>query len=237
MSPRSSTSMSIYSWPLTSNVASKLTACLSSPIAKFVEDKVHLIKGLLEENGILAPEAGDTSSESQAVVEARNALASSQGTLRELQNNLKNHKEDLEKDYGPASIFRALKDKCVSKDSGEYAYEHCFLSKTKQNPKKGGASALMGNFVGFGTVGVDEVDESGEIVPVAKMTLEYANGQKCWNGPTRSTTVILECGEKDEIVKVMEDAKCVYSMIVNTPAVCEGGEAEGNVAPRQKDEL
>jgi protein kinase C substrate 80K-H len=47
----------------------------------------------------------------------------------------------------------------------------------------------------------------------------------------------LECGEENEILKVTEDEKCVYSMVVTTPAVCPGGEEEGDVAPRRKDEL
>lgn len=222
---------------LTTILAVKLTAFLPPPVASYVEDKIQSIKGFLETNGILPQKDYDASSESTAVTEARNALKSAQDTLEGIQRSLRDHRADLETEYGPASIFRALKGKCISKDSGEYTYEHCFLEKTKQIPKKSGSSVTMGNFVGIGKVDVDEVNESGEIIQVPKTSLEYANGQTCWNGPARSTTVILECGENNEILKVMEDEKCVYSMIATTPAVCEGGEAEGNVAPRKKDEL
>ena len=96
---------------------------------------------------------------------------------------------------------------------------------------------LMGRFTRIGSITVDEVSATGEIIPTQKTSLEYANGQTCWNGPARSTTVILECGEENEILKVNEDEKCVYSMIVSSPAACPGGEAEGDVAPRRKDEL
>ena len=202
-----------------------------------MEGKLDLVKDFLQDHSSLPKETHDDSAESEAVVEARKALTSAQSSLQNLETDLKDHREELKEDYGPASIFRILKDKCVSKDVGEYVYEHCFLSRTSQNPKKGGGATLMGNFVRFGTVDIDEVNGAGEIIPVPKTTLEYADGQKCWNGPKRSTTVILECGEKEEIVKVMEDEKCVYSMIATTAAVCEGGEAPGNVAPREKDEL
>lgn len=84
---------------------------------------------------------------------------------------------------------------------------------------------------------VDEANEAGEIVAVERMTLEYARGQTCWQGPARSTKVILQCGEDDAILKVTEDERCVYSMVVTTPAVCTGGEDENGHAPRRKDEL
>lgn len=175
--------------------------------------------------------------ESKAVAEARDAFNAAQKRVEDLQSKLADHKTDLETDYGTASIFRALKGTCISKDAGEYTYEHCFLDQTKQNQKKGGSSIRMGRFVRIDTVTVDELTESGEIVARERVSLEYTNGQTCWNGPARSTTVILECGEENEILKIAEDEKCVYSMLVTTPAVCRGGEEGGNEAPRSKDEL
>ncbi|KAI9924120.1 hypothetical protein MW887_007360 [Aspergillus wentii] len=215
----------------------QLAAYLPPSLVSFIEDKVISIRGFLEENGFLSKKEDSSSSESKAVTEARDALKSSEKSRDELHKQMREHKADLETDYGTGSVFRALKGLCITKDAGEYQYEHCFLDKTKQNSKKGGASARMGQFVRIGTVSIDELNESAEMVPVERTSLEYANGQTCWNGPARSTTVILECGEQNEILKIMEDEKCVYSMIVTTPAVCPGGEGEGNVAPRSKDEL
>lgn len=174
--------------------------------------------------------------ESQVVKEAREALQAEQKTIGETQTQLRNKREDLEIEYGPASVFRALKGVCITRDAGEYTYEHCFLDQTKQNSKKGGGSMRMGKFERIGKTTIEDVNEAGEIVPMERMTLEYARGQTCWNGPARSTKVVLECGEENEILKVSEDERCVYSMIVTTPAVCPGGEEEG-VAPRVKDEL
>ena len=48
----------------------------------------------------------------------------------------------------------------------------------------------------------------------------YDRGQHCWNGPQRSTHVVLECGEKNELLDVSEAEKCVYSMRVATQAAC-----------------
>lgn len=190
----------------------------------------------MEKNGFLSKKTEESGPESQAVKDAREALKAEEKSLGEIRKQLRNRREDLEINYGPTSIFRALKGVCISRDAGEYTYEQCFLDQTKQNSKKGGGSMRMGNFQRIGSTTIEEVNEAGEIVTVERMTLEYARGQTCWNGPARSTKVVLECGENNEILKVSEDERCVYSMIITTPAVCAGGEEEGG-APRVKDEL
>ncbi|KKK22605.1 hypothetical protein AOCH_004784 [Aspergillus ochraceoroseus] len=215
----------------------RLAAYLPPSLVTFIEGKVNAVVSFLETTGYLPRKEEPSTSESKAVAEAREAVQAAEKSLEDLKSQLKDHKADIDTDYGVASIFRALKNVCISKDAGEYTYEHCFLDQTKQIPKKGGSSVRMGSFAGLGSVEVDELNEAGEIVPVQKISLKYTRGQGCWNGPARSTTVVLECGEENEILKIAEDEKCVYSMLVTTPAVCAGGEEPGNVAPRRKDEL
>lgn len=147
--------------------------------------------------------------------------------------------DDLAKDYGADSVFRAMKDHCVERDSGEYTYELCWLGKTTQKSKKGGGQTNMGNFVSFGTTTVDdEIQADGKGVGSGeKLTMKYENGQHCWNGPSRSTLVVLGCAEKDELWKIVEEEKCVYRMEAGTPAVCgvevQPQQGEGQI----KDEL
>ncbi|KAL3445716.1 glucosidase II beta subunit-like protein-domain-containing protein [Aspergillus insuetus] len=215
----------------------KLAAYLPPSLVSFIEARVSDVISFLETSGFLPHKDKPSTSESKAVTQARDAVKAAEKAIGDLKSQLKSQQADLETDYGTASIFRALKGVCISKDAGEYTYEHCFLDQTKQIPKKGGSSARMGKFERIGSVSVDELSETGEIVPVQKTSLEYTKGQGCWNGPARSTTVVLECGEENEILKIAEDEKCVYSMKVTTPAVCAGGEEPGNVAPRAKDEL
>ncbi|KAF9886021.1 hypothetical protein FE257_012077 [Aspergillus nanangensis] len=212
----------------------KLAAYLPPSFVTFVEDKVSSLRRFLEDNGVLPGSDEGSTPESKAVTQAREAVNAAHSTVKELQKQLKDHKEDLETDYGPASVFRALKNVCITKDAGEYTYEHCFLDQTKQIPKKGGASVRMGSFVSISSVTIDVLNEAGEMVPEQRTSLEYTRGQTCWNGPARSTTVILECGEENQILKIAEDEKCVYSMVISSPAVCPGGEED---VPRGKDEL
>lgn len=214
----------------------QLAAYLPPSLVSFLEGQFIAFRGFLEKNGFLSKKTEESGPESQAVQEAREALKAEEKSLGETRKQLRNRREDLEINYGPASVFRALKGVCIIRDAGEYTYEQCFLDQTKQNSKKGGGSMRMGNFQRIGSTTIEEVNEAGEIVTVERATLEYARGQTCWNGPARSTKVVLECGENNEILKVSEDERCVYSMIVTTPAVCAGGEEEG-AAPRVKDEL
>ena len=151
---------------------------------------------------------------------------------------LDEHNEDLAKDYGADSVFRALKGQCVDKDSGEYTYELCWLTKTTQKSKKGGGHTNMGNFVSFAIVTVDdELPADGKGVGSGeRVALKYENGQHCWNGPNRSSMVILACADKDELWKIVEEEKCIYRMEAGSPAVC-GIEVSKDGREQPKDEL
>lgn len=183
---------------------------------------------MLIENGILAGNA-EASGESKGLSDARSALKSAQEGFEGDKRSLDDHKEDLSKDYGTDDVFRALKDQCVSKDSGEYTYELCWLGQTKQKSKKGGGDTGMGNFVSMDKIMVDDdVTADGKgLGSGERVALRYENGQHCWNGPSRSTLVVLACAEKDEVWKIVEEEKCVYRLEVGTPAVCGPAGVEG----------
>ncbi|KAF7718354.1 Uncharacterized protein PECH_001051 [Penicillium ucsense] len=215
----------------------QVAAYLPPSVVAFIEEKYLAFRSFLETSGFLAttPES-NSPTESKAVTKARDALNSQEDILRDLNNKLRDQRTDLETDYGAGGIFRALKGQCISRDAGEYTYEHCFFQETKQISKKGGSSTSMGRFNKVTSTVVEELNDAGDIVLIEKVAIEYDRGQHCWNGPNRSTKVVLECGEDNEILKTAEDEKCVYSMLVTTPAVCPGGE-ENIVASPSKDEL
>jgi protein kinase C substrate 80K-H len=160
------------------------------------------------------------------------------------QNEITNAEGDLQKHYGPHDIFRALKDVCEEVSSGEYTYEHCFTQHTTQKPTRGGSNTNMGYFTGIEFIDVEpagpgEEDEGAEGLDDGsgrKIVLKYENGQQCWNGPARSTSVVLTCSEESQIWRVVEEEKCVYRMDMGSPAACLG---EGQVPAqrKEKDEL
>ena len=201
----------------------------------WLDQKLRDLRVILIENGVLAA-SHSSDGESKELGDARNALKAAQDSLNDNKQHLTTHQEDLVKDYGPDDVFRALKGQCISKDSGEYTYELCWLDKTKQKSKKGGSQTIMGNFVSIDKVMVDdELPPDGKgLGSGERVALRYENGQHCWNGPNRSTLVVLVCAEKDEVWKITEEEKCVYRMEVGTPAVCGVGEEKEGKA---RDEL
>ncbi|KAK6083375.1 glucosidase 2 subunit beta [Seiridium cupressi] len=204
------------------DVLYSLEAYLPEPIRDFVHDKINLLRIWLIENGVLADNPVG-SGESRLVAAAREAYQSVESDINSKKREADDKKKDLEKDYGRDDVFRQLKDKCVSTDSGEYTYEVCWLGKTAQKSKKGGGSTNMGN---FDRIDLEESDEEerhdGKGLGRGKrMVLRYENGQHCWNGPNRRTDVWLGCAETEELWRVSEQEKCVYKMEVGTPAACE----------------
>ena len=49
----------------------------------------------------------------------------------------------------------------------------------------------------------------------------FTGGQHCWNGPARSMTVTVECGEAEALHSVDEPEKCSYASKLSTPAACD----------------
>ena len=182
----------------------------------WVDQKLRDLRVSLIDAGILADTGSSSTGESKAVSDAKSRVDSARKDLDNQRKSLTEHKEDLDKNFGPDDVFRALKGQCVSTDSGEYTYEFCFLEKTTQKPKKGGGHTNMGNFVRIETIYVDEdVSPDGKGLGTGeRIAMKHENGQHCWNGPNRSTTVILACAEEAAVWKIMEEEKCVYRMEV-----------------------
>jgi protein kinase C substrate 80K-H len=214
----------------------KFEEYLPKPARDWLDQKLRDLRVILIENGILADPATEGGDESKAVTDARSARDAAKSILDSQRQEITNHEEDLNKDYGPEGIFRALKDQCISVDSGEYEYELCWLSSTTQKSKKGSGNTGLGHFTRFDKTVVDEelpADGRG-LGTGERWVMHFENGQHCWNGPARSTQVVLACAEKDEIWKVVEAEKCIYRYEVGTAAVCD---APPGTEKKEKDEL
>lgn len=202
--------------------------------------KLRDLRIFMVENGMLADDSSKSEGgEPKAVTDAKSRLNAATNELNEVKSSITTHQEDLTKDYGPDDVFRSLKEKCVTVDSGEYEYEMCWMGKTTHKSKKGGSNTGMGTFTHFEVITADEeipADGKG-LGSGERLAMVFENGQHCWNGPARSTTVIMACSEKDEIWKVVEAEKCVYRMELGTPAVCNAALVKPAEAPKGKDEL
>lgn len=219
----------------------KFEAYLPSFVQQWVDGRLRSLREMLIANGILPGNADAATAENPVIKAAADRLRSAQNDVNNLRNERKKHEEDIAKDYGPDGVFRALKGSCVELESGEYTYELCWMDKVTQKSKKGGAQNNMGTFTRLGSVEVDEdISADGKgLGSGTRITMHYENGAHCWQGPHRSTTVVLACAKEEQVWKVVEDEKCVYSMHVGTSAVCESPVSHEEVKSEAgiKDEL
>ncbi|KAG6006534.1 hypothetical protein E4U21_006988 [Claviceps maximensis] len=213
-------------------------AYLPSSLRELIRDKMAGVRLWLIKNGMLADRSSG-GSESQLAKAAREAFEIADQELRDKTRDRDDEAEDLKKDYGPSDIFRAIKDKCVSIDAGEYEYELCYMDKTEQKSKKGHGHTNMGNFVRIERQMADDEErlDGKSLGRGERIVLKYEDGQQCWNGPRRSTDVWLGCADQEELWRVSESEKCVYKMEVGTPAACDDAELAQLTQHGDKDEL
>lgn len=131
---------------------------------------------------------------------------------RDVEDKLKKLKEKSTLYYGSDGALRNLHGKCVKKAVTQYEFEICPFDVVRQY-EHGSSIAVLGRFKGW-------KGEDGNKL------MNYAQGDRCWNGPPRSIKVELCCGETEEIVSVEEPNRCAYFMKFKTPAVCESTAAD-----------
>ncbi|KKF92486.1 Glucosidase 2 subunit beta [Ceratocystis platani] len=219
---------------LDADIIFNFEAYLPKALRTSIREKILAVRVWMIDNGLLAQP--QNAGESSSVRVAREAFEASERNVAAKSRDIEQAKEDLNSDYGPEGIFRALKDKCISINSGEYEYEVCWMGRTHQKSKKGHGQSHMGTFDKFSWEESDEEEKpDGKGLGAGKrLVLKYEDGQGCWNGPKRRTDVWLACHETEEIWKVMEAEKCVYKIEVGTPVVCDVAKAQ---EPQGKDEL
>uniref|UniRef100_A0A7I4Y8V0 Glucosidase 2 subunit beta n=2 Tax=Haemonchus contortus TaxID=6289 RepID=A0A7I4Y8V0_HAECO len=115
----------------------------------------------------------------------------------------------INQDFGSDLAWATLKGQCYELNDTKYIYKYCPFDKTVQKDINGYGETGLGNWN----------DWSGE--PEHKYSKQaYTGGQQCWNGPQRSTQVVIECGETSELIGATEPSKCEYRFLFRTPAAC-----------------
>uniref|UniRef100_A0A3Q0RY62 Glucosidase 2 subunit beta n=1 Tax=Amphilophus citrinellus TaxID=61819 RepID=A0A3Q0RY62_AMPCI len=112
-------------------------------------------------------------------------------------------------DYGTDWEFLFLNGQCYKLKVYEYTYTLCPFNQVTQR-STAGAEVSLGMW-GMWT-GKPKNHYSHMV---------YENGEPCWQGGSRSTTVTLTCGTETALRSVKEPSKCQYIMDFQTPVACQ----------------
>eukprot|EP00892_Ulva_mutabilis_P003711 jgi/Ulvmu1/1711/UM116_0024.1 len=129
--------------------------------------------------------------------------------LRTAETELRTLQANLERDYGPGTVYAALHDVCLEMPQDKYRYRVCGFDKAVQ--VEGASEVSLGKFSRC---------ENG------CSTMLYTKGQACWQGPARSMQVKFKCGPHNEIVSVKEPERCVYMAEATSPAQCNDSDIQ-----------
>ena len=142
--------------------------------------------------------------------EARAALRDAESKRNALESEISELKKLVEMDFGREYEFGPLYRQCYEFTDREYTYKMCTFDKVTQRPKNGGRETNLGTWGTWSGSGDQRYFQ-----------MKYENGEKCWNGPSRSATISLKCGLEDALLSASEPNRCEYAMEFSTPAVCE----------------
>lgn len=159
---------------------------------------------------------------SDCVEKADTAKYKLEDKKRHIQDKLKKLKSKTSLDYGSDGALRKLHGKCIKKAVTQYEFEICPFDLVRQY-EHGSVIAVLGRFKGW------KGDDGNRL-------MNFAQGDRCWNGPARSIKVELSCGDTEEIVSVEEPNRCAYFMKFKTPAVCEKAAADAILADFEETE-
>jgi len=145
----------------------------------------------------------------EAAGKARNEFNEADKKFKDVDKEINDINKFLNMDFGENKQFFTLKDQCYEFTDLQYTYKMCAFDKTTQRSKSGGAEHNLGKW------GHWDGPEGSKY-----SAMLYEKGQNCWNGPDRSTKVILSCGLNNELVSASEPNRCEYQFEFLTPAAC-----------------
>eukprot|EP00887_Chlorella_sp_A99_P006740 scaffold3.g6740.t1 len=145
---------------------------------------------------------------------ARSRHGDADSALRSAESEASSLGTKLGREYGEGDVFAALADRCFTANVEKYVYEVCPFGSAAQ--KEGGASTSLGNWEGFRD---------------SYSVMAFTSGAYCWQGPARTMTVTLKCGQSEQLRRVQEPSRCEYTAELVTPAAC----SEAQLAALRRD--
>jgi len=180
----------------------------------------------LSEESVSAPSCADKQTVViQSIEESLNHLIASVEIESELKKTYDKAKAELDKFekevseleeeikleplFGDDQQFYLLFQSCWTTKKDETEYEICPFKSVTQRTESD--SFDLGTFKKFEKVSS----------PHGAYKMKFKDGQQCWNGPKRASTVFFDCGLEDKIIAADEPSMCEYEFVLKTPSACD----------------
>jgi len=150
---------------------------------------------------------------------ARSEFQDAEQKYKDMEQELNQLETMVNGDFGDDSEYATMRGECFEFTDREYAYKMCPFDKCSQRPKDGGSETSLGRW------GKWNGPESNKY---ARMKFEAGTG--CWNGPARTTTVVIHCGLENRLTGASEPSRCEYQFEFTTPAACTPGSIPSSTA-------
>ncbi|KAL1239187.1 Glucosidase 2 subunit beta [Trichinella pseudospiralis] len=153
------------------------------------------------------------SNETQRLIDlaqaARSEFYEIERKVSQLDSDIRDIEDLLNQDFGPEDAFLPLNKQCFEIKDAEYTYKLCLFKDVYQISLNGDHRVHLGNWGRW-------LEKTG-----GKLKQIYENGMSCWNGPTRSATVIIQCGIENSLLSSSEPSICEYVLTFQSPAACD----------------
>ena len=151
------------------------------------------------------------SADARLAAEAKAKRAAYQDELNKVndaESKIETLKKNLNRNYGPNGELLPLVGQCFEARVDKYKYKACPFGEAKQDGTRLGSNSDT------------EVSDAGELM------LKFTEGERCWNGPSRSLALTLKCGDRDSLESVEEPSRCEYSATLYTPQACKQSDVD-----------
>jgi protein kinase C substrate 80K-H len=161
--------------------------------------------------GRIAKKFTSRSADARLAAEAKAKRAAYQDELNKVndaESKIETLKKNLDRNYGPNGELLPLVGQCFEARVDKYKYKACPFGEAKQDGTRLGSNSDT------------EVSDAGELM------LKFTEGERCWNGPSRSLALTLKCGDRDSLESVEEPSRCEYSATLYTPQACKQSDVD-----------
>ena len=144
------------------------------------------------------------------VKDAKKEVDKLKDDVKKLKNEIGMNDKNAQK-FGVGGELYSIRDECFEITAGKYTYETCMFGRSYQREGSGKKSGTdLGKWEGA------SIDEK-----TGTRIWKWTGGQKCWNGPKRSATVLLTCGAETKIISADEPNICEYEFKMESYIGCD----------------